>query len=112
MPSGPVPRDKTHYYRLPSPKPNWKPMTKPSSESTAFYTGPRWNLEFPSSLEKDIVSLKQIEYGFGYATRRSPFSPYSIYLKGTIASTFLARLEAARRMPEQVESRVPIAMAD
>ena len=28
--------------------------------------------------------LKYIEYGFGYVTIRSPHTPYSIYLRGTI----------------------------
>ena len=31
-----------------------------------------------------IVPLKEIEYGFGYAVTRSPYTPYSIYLTGTI----------------------------
>ena len=31
-----------------------------------------------------IVPLKYIEYGFGYITIRSPYTPYSIELRGTI----------------------------
>ena len=31
-----------------------------------------------------IVPLKKIEYGFGYTIIRSPYTPYSIYLRGTI----------------------------
>ena len=30
------------------------------------------------------VPLKEIEYGFGYITIRSPHTPYSTYLRGTI----------------------------
>ena len=33
---------------------------------------------------KHIVPLKYIEYGFGYIIIRSPCTPYSIYLRGTI----------------------------
>ena len=29
------------------------------------------------------VPLKSIEYGFGYIVIRSPYNPYSIYLRGT-----------------------------
>ena len=32
-----------------------------------------------------IVPLKQTEYGFGYIIIRSPYTPYSIYLRGTNA---------------------------
>ena len=31
-----------------------------------------------------IVPLKWIEYGFGYVKTSSPYTPYSIYLRGTI----------------------------
>ena len=31
-----------------------------------------------------MVPLKQIEFGFGYILIRSPYTPYSIYLRGTI----------------------------
>ena len=31
-----------------------------------------------------IVPLKSIEYGFGYVLIRPPYTPYSIYLRGTI----------------------------
>ena len=31
-----------------------------------------------------IVPLKSIEYGFGYMIIRSPYTPYSIYFRGTI----------------------------
>ena len=31
-----------------------------------------------------IVSLKKIEYAFGYIIIRSPYTPYSIYLRKTI----------------------------
>ena len=31
-----------------------------------------------------VVPLKRIEYGFGYIIVRSPYIPYSIYLRGTI----------------------------
>ena len=31
-----------------------------------------------------IVPLKYIEYGFGYIIIRSPYTPYSVYLGGTI----------------------------
>ena len=31
-----------------------------------------------------IVPLKSIEYGFGYIIIRSPYTLYSIYLRGTI----------------------------
>ena len=31
-----------------------------------------------------IVPLKYIEYGFGYIIIRSPYTPYSIYLRGII----------------------------
>ena len=31
-----------------------------------------------------IVSLKKIEYGFGYIIIRSPYTLYSLYLRGTI----------------------------
>ena len=30
------------------------------------------------------VPLKQIEFGLGYNIIRSPYTPYSIYLRGTI----------------------------
>ena len=33
---------------------------------------------------KVIVPLERIEYGFGYIIIRSPYTPYSIYLSGTI----------------------------
>ena len=33
---------------------------------------------------EDIVPLKWIEYGFGYVIIRPPYTPYSIYLRGTI----------------------------
>ena len=33
---------------------------------------------------RDIVRLKKIEYGFRYITIRSPYTPFSIYLRGTI----------------------------
>ena len=36
---------------------------------------------------RSIVLLKQIEYGFGYITLRSPHTPYSIYLRGTLTQT-------------------------
>ena len=32
-----------------------------------------------------LVPLKYIEYGFGHVTLRSPYTPYPIYLRGTIA---------------------------
>ena len=32
-----------------------------------------------------IVSLKKIEYGFAYNVMRSPYTPYSIYLRGTLS---------------------------
>ena len=32
-----------------------------------------------------IVTLKYIEYGFGYIIMRSLYTPYSIYLRGTIS---------------------------
>ena len=38
---------------------------------------------------KSIVPLKWIEYGFGYIIIRSPYTPYSIYLRWT-ARVFLA----------------------
>ena len=31
-----------------------------------------------------IVPMMWIEYGFGYMIIRSPYTPYSIYLRGTI----------------------------
>ena len=31
-----------------------------------------------------IVPRKEIEYGFGYITIRSPYTSYSVYLRGTI----------------------------
>ena len=31
-----------------------------------------------------IIPLKQIEYGFGYVLISSPYTPYSIYFRGTI----------------------------
>ena len=31
-----------------------------------------------------IVPLGQIDYGFGYSITRFPYTPYSIYLTGTI----------------------------
>ena len=31
-----------------------------------------------------IVPLKSIEYGFGYITMRSPYTPDFMYLRGTI----------------------------
>ena len=33
-----------------------------------------------------IVPLQYIEHGFGYTILRSPYTPYSIYLRGTIYS--------------------------
>ena len=36
--------------------------------------------------QESIVPLNQIEYGFGYIIIRSPYFPYSIYLRGTIYS--------------------------
>ena len=36
-----------------------------------------------------IVPLK-IEYGFGYIIKRSPYTPYSIYLRGTITLDYKA----------------------
>ena len=36
-------------------------------------------------LPMSIVPLKKIEYGFGHIMIRSSFTPYSIYLRGTIA---------------------------
>ena len=36
---------------------------------------------------RDIVPLKQIEYGFGHFTIRFPYIAYSIYLRGTIGLT-------------------------
>ena len=38
-----------------------------------------------------IISLKHIEYGFGYIMTRSPYTPCSIYLRGTIARSFSCR---------------------
>ena len=35
-----------------------------------------------------IVPLKQIEHGFGYIRIRSPYTLYSIYLRGTIYDSF------------------------
>ena len=32
-----------------------------------------------------MVPLKKIEYGFGYIIVRSPYTAYSIYLRGTVA---------------------------
>ena len=40
----------------------------------------------PEPLEA-IVPLKKIEYGFGYIIIRSPYTPYSIYLRRTINLT-------------------------
>ena len=37
-----------------------------------------------TSYKQIIVSLKQIEYGFGYIIVRSPYTSYSIYLRGAI----------------------------
>ena len=37
----------------------------------------------PSTAGLYIVSLKWIEYGFGYSVIGSPYTPYSIYLRGT-----------------------------
>ena len=34
------------------------------------------------------VPLKQIESGFGYIKKRSPYTSYSIYLRGIIGSRF------------------------
>ena len=38
----------------------------------------------PLSYDSCIVPLKQIEYGFGHIITRSPYTPYSIYLRGTV----------------------------
>ena len=49
--------------------------------------GCRASLECTSDLPKpNIVSLKRIEYGFGYIIITSPHTPYSIYLRGTMPS--------------------------
>ena len=39
-----------------------------------------------------IVPLKQMEYGFGYVIIRSPYIPYSVYLRWTIGFRFWALL--------------------
>ena len=33
-----------------------------------------------------IAPLKKIEYGFGYIKKRSPYTPYPIFLRGIIPS--------------------------
>ena len=35
-----------------------------------------------------VVPLKYIEYGFGYILIRSSYTPYSIYLRGTVRFRF------------------------
>ena len=44
------------------------------------------NKATPGDLAEDsyIVSLKYMEYGFRYTIIRSPYTPYSIYLRGII----------------------------
>ena len=42
-----------------------------------------------------VVSLKQIEYGFGHIITRSPYTPYFIYLRGTDYVEFGLRLTQA-----------------
>ena len=44
--------------------------------------------EFSSFLEalSPIVPLKQTESGFGYTIKRSPYTAYSVYLRGAINS--------------------------
>ena len=39
---------------------------------------------YPNDEYTGCSSPKQIEYGLGYITIRSPYTPYSIYLRGTI----------------------------
>ena len=34
---------------------------------------------------RNMLPLKWIEYGFGYFIIRSPYTPHSIYLRGTVA---------------------------
>ena len=34
------------------------------------------------TLNNPLVPLKYTEYGFGYSIIRSPYTPYSVYLRG------------------------------
>ena len=51
-----------------------------------------------------VVPLKQIEHGFGYVIIRSPYTPYSIYLSGTV---FSAAAEAHRILKGRLAGRQP-----
>ena len=45
-----------------------------------------------------VVPFNQIEYGFGHIVIRSPYTPYSVYLKGTIRGCGNVRT-AGKRLP-------------
>ena len=42
-----------------------------------------WRFRLGPGDLKFIAPLKQLEHGFGYIMIRSPYTPYSIYLRGT-----------------------------
>ena len=47
--------------------------------------GEAWHWEESiTSNHRSIIPLKSIEYSFGHVIKRSPYTPYSIYLRGTI----------------------------
>ena len=59
-----------------------------------------------SLLSPSIVPLKVIEYGFGKITIRSPYTPYSIYLRGTITVSHLPAPESSTPCPGPCQFRL------
>ena len=62
-------------------------------------------------IEKDlgfIVPLKCIEYGSGYVIIRSPYTPYSIYFRGTIGLGIMVPYSLLS--PRKVKDRPELAL--
>ena len=54
-----------------------------------------------------IVPLKQIESGFGYIIIRSPYTPYSTYLRGTIGRVGLGFFRGLNNYECHIEIPIP-----